>query len=127
MNRSIRLGRRTLLIILVVVEAILTLLNYSAFTNPQISIVLGGAPAPALALIAIITLALGVVVGALCRRWQGAVALAMLAALPTVARDILMFPREPLASANIIALMAPLVIVGLLGWLLRYASAELDA
>jgi hypothetical protein len=66
-------------------------------------------------------------VGALCRAWQGAIALAMLAALPTVIPDVLRFHAAPVTNMNSIYLMAPLVVMGLLGWLLRYASAEISA
>lgn len=125
MNRSIRLPRRTILIALVVIEAILALLIYRLPMNPGVFFALGGTQTPLIAIADIVMLALGVVVGALCHAWQGAIALATLAALPTVIQDILRFHAEPMASMNIVYLTAPLVVVGLIGWLLRYASAEL--
>ena len=119
--------RRTVLIILVVVEAILAVAAYDATTSPQVSIAINGAQSSLLALGYLLALALGVVVGALCRAWQGAIALAMLAALPTAIQVILRTHANPLGYLDILAVMAPLVTMGLLGWLLRYASAEISA
>lgn len=119
--------RRTILIALVVVEAILALLIYRAPLSSGYFVAVGGSPTSLISLANILMLALGVVVGALCRAWQGAIALAMLASLPTVIQVSVGFHGGGVANVNIIALMAPLVAVGLLGWLLRYASAEISA
>lgn len=119
--------RRTLLIILVVVEATVALLAYDTATIPQFYVSVNGAQSSLPAIGYLLALALGVVVGALCRAWQGAIALAMLAALPTVIQVLLRAHANPLAYLDMLAVMAPLVVMGLLGWLLRYASAEISA
>lgn len=119
--------RRTILIALVVVEAILALLIYRAPLSSGYFVAVGGSPTSLISLANILMLALGVVVGALCRAWQGAIALAMLAALPTVVQVLLRAHANPLAYLDMLAVMAPLVVMGLLGWLLRYASAEISA
>jgi hypothetical protein len=116
-----------LLIALVVIEATLALVIYRAPYSPGVTFVIGGTQARLIAILDILTLVIGVVIGALCRTWQGAIALAMLASLPTVIQDV--FMRRLTVGTNIdtVYLMTPFIVASLLGWFLRYANAEISA
>ena len=116
-----------MLIALVVIEAFLALVIFRAPISPSTYFNLGGALTPLIILLDILTLVIGVVVGALCRAWQGAIALAMLASLPTAIQDLFMRRLAVETNMDIVYLMAPFIAMSLLGWLLRYASAEINA
>ncbi len=116
-----------MLIALVVIEAILALIIFRAPFSPVFFIALDGPMTPLIAIADILMLTIGVVVGALCRAWQGAIALAMLASLPTAIQDIFMTRAGATTNMEIVYLMVPLVVVSLLGWLLRAANAEINA
>lgn len=121
------MSRRLFLIALVVIEAILALVIFRASFSPGYFIALGGSKTSLIAIVDILMLTIGVVVGALCRAWQGAIALAMLASLPTAIQEVFMTRPGTTTNMDIVYLMAPFIAMSLLGWLLRYASAEINA
>lgn len=121
------MSRKVTLIALVVIEAILALLIFRASFSPGFFIALGGSKTPLVAIADILMLTIGVVVGALCRAWQGSIALAMLASVPTAIQEVFMTGARAATNGEIVYLMVPLIVVSLLGWLLRYASAEISA
>ncbi|HEX5572119.1 MAG TPA: hypothetical protein VFX31_12060, partial [Ktedonobacterales bacterium] len=79
----------------------------------------------------LVTLALlfvpALLVGMLCRQWQGAVALNPLAIIPAVAASL--FAPYTRASYGLggLTLFVVVAALGLLGWLLRYVRAEFAA
>jgi hypothetical protein len=122
-------SRRTKLIALLCAEGVLWLAAMVMQTGNFGHV---GVSSPLLGpLLNLVTLALlfvpAVLVGALCRQWQGAVALNPLAIVPAFALSLVLpFGRFAYGLGGL-TLFVVVAALGLLGWLLRYVRAEFAA
>lgn len=122
------MGRRDRLIGLIVVEALLWMfmMSQSAASGPDstISATLFGVRIFPLGLALLIAVcALPIIIGALSRSWQGAIALNLIASLPALVFYVLGFSSQGF-GAELLYILTPLAALGWFGWLLRFVRAE---
>lgn len=126
------MGRRGWLIVCVIVEMLLLLWDTSAPLHVLPYgfgvFVIGGVTTSVASLLTAVPYALAIVVGALSRRWQGAIALNLIALLPAFL--VIMFVSSATGSnlgSALFLFAEPLAALGWTGWLLRFVRAELTA
>jgi hypothetical protein len=115
------MSRRGWLIALAIIEAVFWLSIEVMPVQRMFWITLGGSAFPLPRLLEALAFVGAVIIGALCRSWQGAIAVMWLASTPTLAFTILQEPTSPVNSFYLLAFLAAL---GLFGWLLRFVRAE---
>lgn len=123
------MSRRTKLIALLSIEGLLWLavqvIPMNQFGNVAFS---GPVLGPLVNLVIVALLfAPAVLVGALCRQWQGAVALNPLAIIPAAAVSLLVPYTRTAYGLGGLTLFIVIAALGLLGWLLRFVRAEFAA
>jgi hypothetical protein len=127
-ERSTALLRRAWLILLMSVEALFWLATVGTPAgrfDPRPYAVTPGAVQWMLVVLQVaLMVAPAIVIGALSRTWQGAVALNLIASLPAVLLVGLWRANPYNMEASMLGLMAPLAAFGLFGWLLRFVRAE---
>lgn len=123
--------RRAWLISLVVAEALLWAVAsgfpFFRFTSLSLFYVaVAGTILPLVVVLNIVALSIPVLIGALSRTWQSAVALNVIASLLTVILTLVVVHNNGIFSL-IEGATAPLAALGWFGWLLRFVRAEFAA
>lgn len=123
------MARRGWLIMLMIVEALLwCAANGLSFVRiTHIFDPLTERSTPVFMLSFIGTLALSIVIGAISRGWQGAIALNLIASLPAALLAVVVFHASSNGGIGTLYLLAPLAALGWFGWLLRFVRAEFAA
>jgi hypothetical protein len=130
-ERIAAVSRRDRLIGLLVLEALLLLFFMAQLAAPgstaTVFVTLSGARIfPLVLLLTIAVCALPIIIGALSHRWQGAIALNVIASLPALVLSIFGSGLQT-PSVNVLILPATLAALGWFGWLLRFVRAEFSA
>ena len=124
------MSRRDQLIGLMALEALLWMffiMQSAPGPTSTIFVTLFGASIFPLGLLLLVAVcALPIIIGALSHRWQGAIALNLIASLPAL---VFSFPgfSPQMFGANSLYILAPLAALGFFGWLLRFVRVEFSA
>lgn len=119
------MASRVALSALVIVEALLWLAATNSPLTRMYWLTLAGRPYPLGVILSALACALAFVIGLLCRKWRGAIALPALVGLLALIFVILTSGVSP--ASGMLYVVAPPVALGWLGWLARSLRAEFAA